>query len=245
MATALKKLELLSAKETALHELLTRVPDKTSDEYLSKAKVINKIWKQGVKSLKKKEKEEVDSEPTEHQVALTALELKDKEYSATYKFNTAKIAKTALRALADDWITPEYGQKGGNTWRTHHGGPRGCFLITVDKQTKKATLWVASDNDTDLPDEMEGAEVVDESESDEGDREYLLTELELLIAGAGVSMPNLKAMDGAERSAHAAKCSADRSITAKAVSSLADKMGCSADENTKAKRLEWIMNEYI
>jgi hypothetical protein len=243
MATALKKLELLTAKETALHDLVTRIPDKTSAEYINKARAINKIWKQGVKALKKDD--QVDSEPTDHQVALTALELKDKEYSATYKFNTAKIAKTALRALADDWITPEYGQKGGNTWRTHHGGPRGCFLITVDKQTKKATLWVASDNDTDLPDEMEGAEVVDESESDEGDREYLLTELELLIAGAGVSMPNLKAMDGAERSAHAAKCSADRSITAKAVSSLADKMGCSADENTKAKRLEWIMNEYI
>mgnify|MGYP007086555388 CR=1 FL=1 len=92
---------------------------------------------------------------------------------------------------------------------------------------------------------MEGAEVVDESEEDEGDREYLETELELLIAGAGVSMTNLKAMDGAERSALATKCSADRSITAKAVASLADKMGCSTDENTKAKRLEWMMNEYI
>jgi hypothetical protein len=52
-------------------------------------------------------------------------------------------------------------------------------------------------------------------------------------------------MDAAERSTHAAKCSADRSITAKAVATLADKMGCPAEENTKGKRLEWVFNEYI
>ena len=52
-------------------------------------------------------------------------------------------------------------------------------------------------------------------------------------------------MDAAERSTHAAKCSADRSITAKTVASLAKKMGCPADENTKGKRLDWMFTEYI
>jgi len=73
----------------------------------------------------------------------------------------------------------------------------------------------------------------------------LEAELGLLIAGAGVSLANLKAMDAGERSTHAAKCSADRSIGAKTVASLAEKMGCSAEENTKSKRLEWVFNEYI
>ena len=87
----------------------------------------------------------------------------------------------------------------------------------MDKITKHAVLWAAASNETDLPDDMEGAEDVDEEEEeDEGDRENLEGELGLLIAGAGVSLINLKAMDAAERSTHAAKCSADRSITAKA-----------------------------
>ncbi len=43
----------------------------------------------------------------------------------------------------------------------------------------------------------------------------LEAELGLLIAGAGVSLSNLKDMDAAERSTHAAKCACDRSIGAK------------------------------
>jgi hypothetical protein len=73
----------------------------------------------------------------------------------------------------------------------------------------------------------------------------LEAELGLLIAGAGVSLANLKAMDAGERSTHAAKCSADRSIGAKTLASLAEKMGCDADQNTKLKRLEWVFNTYI
>ena len=69
-----------------------------------------------------------------------------------------------------------------------------------------------------------------------------LQELAVLIEAAGVS---LKEMDATARSAHAVKCSADRSITAKGVAAIAEKMGCSADENTKAKRLERVFNEYI
>jgi hypothetical protein len=244
MSAHVKMLELITAKDSSLDKLVQRVPNQESVEYLKQEKQINKIFKQGMKAIKKDAKE--DSEPTEHQMALADLQLKDQEYSVVYKFADAKTCKTAFRALADDWLTPAYGQHGGNTWRTHHGGPRGCFLITVDKISKQAVLWAAASNDTDLPDDMEGAEDVDaEEEDDEGDRENLVAELGLLIAGAGVSFANLKAMDAAERSTHAAKCSADRSISAKAVAALAEKMGCSAEENTKGKRLEWVFNEYI
>ena len=241
--SAIHMLELMASKDTSLDKLLTRIPDVDSAAYIKKEKEIMKIYKSGMRAIKKAAKEE--TEPTEHQMALGDLNLKEQEYAAVFKFADGKSCKAALRALSTDWLTPPYGLHGGNTWRSHHGGPRGCFLITVDKITKQAVLWAAASNETDLPDEMEGGEDVDEEEDDEGDREYLLTELELLIAGAGVSLINLKAMDGAERSIHATKCSGDRSITAKATATLADKMGCPAEENTKGKRLEWVFNEYI
>jgi hypothetical protein len=244
MSSQVKMLELITVKDGSLDKLIQRVPDTASVEYVKEAKLINKIFKQGMKAIRLAAKK--DNEPTEHQTALAELELKDQEYSAVYKFDDAKTAKTSLRDLADDWLTPQYGQHGGNTWRTHHGGPRGCFLITVDKITKQAILWAADSNETDLPDDMEGAEDVDDEEgNDAGDRADLEAELGLLIAGAGVSLSNLKDMDAAERSTHAAKCACDRSIGAKTLASLAEKMGCENEENTKLKRLEWIFNLYI
>jgi hypothetical protein len=52
----------------------------------------------------------------------------------------------------------------------------------------------------------------------------------------------IKEMGEAARKAHAAKCNGDRSIRATTeVSSLAEKMGCPQDENTKAKRLAWML----
>ena len=62
-------------------------------------------------------------------------------------------------------------------------------------------------------------------------------DIAVLIAGAGVSLASLKAMDETDHSAHTAKCLVDRSISAKSVTELALKMGCPTDENTKAKRL--------
>ena len=112
--------------------------------------------------------------------------------------------------------------------------------------TKQAILWAADSNETDLPDDMEGAEDVDEEDgNDAGDREDLEAELGILIAGAGVSVSDIKDMDAAERSTHAAKCACDRSIGAKTLAGLAEKMGCDADQNTKLKRLEWVFNTYI
>ena len=129
MSSQVKMLELITFKDGSLDKLIQRVPDTASAEYVKEAKVIKRIFKQGMKAIRLAAKE--DNEPTEHQTALAELELKDQEYSAVYKFDDAKTAKASLRDLADDWLTPQYGQHGGNTWRTHHGGPRGCFLITA------------------------------------------------------------------------------------------------------------------
>ena len=90
--------------------------------------------------------------------------------------------------------------------------------------------------------------VEDESPDDDddaGNHEEHEKDLAVLIAGAGVSLASLKAMDETDRSAHAAKCSVDRSISAKSVTELALKMGCPTDENTKAKRLQWVSISYI
>ena len=90
--------------------------------------------------------------------------------------------------------------------------------------------------------------VEDESPNDDddaGNHEEHEKDLAVLIVGAGVSLASLKAMDETDRSAHAAKCSVDRSISAKSVTELAKKMGCPIDENTKAKRLHWVFVSYI
>ena len=243
-SVAVKQLDLLTAKDEAMDALLVRHPDTDSVEYKKKAKLITQIFKQGNKSLKAQSAEE--HVPTEHQSAIADLKMKDKEYSEVYKFDDVKVCKASLRALATDWNTPPYGQHGGNPWRTHHGGPRGCFLIKVDKVTKIAVLCAADDNDHDLPDDMPGAQAVeDDDDDDAGDHEEHEKDLAVLIAGAGVSVASLKAMDIYDRSTHATKCSVDRSISAKSVTELALKMGCPTDENTKAKRLHWVFISYI
>ena len=70
-------------------------------------------------------------------------------------------------------------------------------------------------------------------------------DLALLIASAGKSIDEIKQMDEDARKAHALKCDSDRSIQAPEVSSLAAKMKCPEEENTKRKRLTWMFLDYI
>ena len=145
-----------------------------------------------------------------------------------------------LQELAPDWVTGKCGRHGGNKQRQHHGGPRGCFMITADKTTKIATLWVADTNTEDLPDDMDGArEISEDSEEEEEESENEST-LALLIASAGKTVADIKAMDDAAREAHATKCNADRGIKAQSIQVMALKMRCPETENTKGKRLLWI-----
>ena len=114
-------------------------------------------------------------------------------------------------------------------------------MITSDKTTEIATLWVADNNTEDLPDDMEGArELSDDSEPEEDDTSEDESTLALLIASAGKTVAEIKAMDEAAREAHAAKCTKDRAINAASIQVLALKMRCPEMENTKGKRLAWI-----
>ena len=51
----------------------------------------------------------------------------------------------------------------------------------------------------------------------------------------------VKEMNEAARLAHAVKCSADRGIKAPDVTALAVKMACPQEQNTKEKRLKWML----
>jgi hypothetical protein len=169
--------------------------------------------------------------------------LTHKTYSKIYQFDTIEIATASLRALSDDWVTGASGRHGGNKVRQHHGGPRGCFLITADKRTKIATLHVADTNDQDLPSDMDGANEIEES--DEEDDDVNESSLALLIAAGGQTLQQVKGMDEAARKAHASKLNSDRSVKATDVTELAEKMGCPTTENTKLKRLTWMLVKYL
>ena len=245
-SVAEQQLALLTAQGVALAQALKDSgDDKDSSIYQLRAKVINKIFKQGMKELKKEGS--AKKVRTEHAKALDELDLLNKEYSKAYEFENLAAAQTALRSLLDDWVTGKSGRHGGNKQRQHHGGPYGCFMITTQKQTGIATQWVAGDNENDLPEDMEGAcEIEDGSENEAGVHD---ADLGLLIACAGVSIAQVKKMTDEEREAHAAKCAKEPSCKASDVLALAKKMKCPSEEgnvvlNTKAKRLVWILQSF-
>jgi len=51
-------------------------------------------------------------------------------------------------------------------------------------------------------------------------------------------------MTDEEREAHAGKCAKDSNVKAMDVTALAKKMKCPVEENTKIKRLVWIMQTF-
>lgn len=238
-----QQLALLTAKGTAEAQALAAANgDADSAAYQKASKRILQIYRKGLRALKAEDRE--DKEPTEKAQALAALDLTRQTYVKCYEFDSLDLAKSALRALDTDanWVTGKSGRHGGNKLRQHHGGPRGCFMITADKHTKIATLWAADNNAEELPDDMDGAREIDEEDGgEEEDDDENESALALLIASAGKTLADVKAMDAVAREAHAVKCNNDRTIRAADVTTLAAKMGCPADENTKAKRLTWML----
>ena len=235
-----RQLALLTQKSASLMQALSAAGGDAEDtSYKQQEALINKIYKKGVKRLRAESAE--DKELTEKAQALADLNLTGQTYAKAYEFDTVEQVQTALQELASDWVTGKCGRHGGNMQRQHHGGPRGCFMITADKTTKIATLWVADTNTEDLPDDMDGAREISE-DSDEPEEEESENEgtLALLIASAGKTVADIKAMDDAAREAHATKCNADRAIKAAAIQVMALKMRCPETENTKGKRLSWI-----
>ena len=59
-----------------------------------------------------------------------------------------------------------------------------------------------------------------------------------------MSIPDIKKLTDAEREAHAAKCAKDSNCKASDVTALAKKMKCPGEENTKVKRLVWILQSF-
>jgi hypothetical protein len=237
-----RQLSLLTAKGVAEAQALSAADGNTdSVDYKRQMKKVLQIYKQGCKALRAEARE--DKEPTAKAQALRNLDLTNQDYTKRYVFDTLEAAQTALRALDTDanWATGKSGRHGGNKTRQHHGGPRGCFMITTDKTTKIATLWAADSNSQDLPEDMDGAREVDDEDSMSEDEHENESALAVLIASAGKSLAEIREMGEAARKAHAAKCNHDRSIRATEVTSLAEKMGCPQDENTKAKRLAWML----
>ena len=215
--------------------------DFESTDYKKAMKSISKTYNQGMKLLRTERR--AAREATPHEQALAELDLTNQTYSAIYQFDTIKIAAASLRALSDDWVTGASGRHGGNKQRQHHGGPRGCFMITANKHTKIATLYVADTNENDLPSDMDGAREIEVSEDDDDDVNE--STLALLIAAGGQALQQVKDMDEAARKAHASKLNGDRSVQAKDVTELAEKMGCPTTENTKLKRLTWMLVQYL
>ena len=236
-----QQLALLTVKVAAGAAALEAAKGDVDDAaYKKTCAMILKVYRQGVRSLKADARE--DKEPTDKAKALADLDLTNQEYKARYEFDTLDLAKAALRALDSHWVTGKSGRHGGNKERQHHGGPRGCFMIKADKVTKIATLWAAESNPQELPDDMAGAREIDsEGSGEEEDVEENESDVALLIASSGKTLADVKAMDAAACEAHAAKCNTDRAIRASDVTALAAKMGCPATENTKAKRLEWML----
>ena len=237
-----KQLALLTAKGVARAQALSAAGGNVEDaEYLKQMKTIEKIFKQGLKALRK---EKPPKELTEHAQALEDLDLLNQQYVKVCQFQSLDEAQTALRALATDWVTGKSGRHGGNKLRQHHGGPRGCFMITCNKTTLVAELWQAESNEDDLPDDMPGATEIEEEEEEAEEEDYLPA-VALLVASAGKSIQEITAMDKAGTDAHAVKCNADRSITARAVQDLAEKMGCPSVQKTKLQRLTWILFDCV
>ena len=235
-----KQLALLTAKGVAKDQALSAAKgDVHNAAYEKQIKAVDKIFRQGLKALRQ---EMPPKELTEKAQALEDLDLLNQTYSAVFEFNTLKEAQAALMSLASDWLTCKTGRHGGNKYRQHHGGPRGCFLITCNKTTNMARLWQADDNAEVLPDGMPGARDID-SDPDDDEHEDHSPVLALLTACAGKSVTEIKAMTQADRESHATKCTAERGITAKDVQALAEKMGCPAEENTKLKRLTWMFKD--
>ena len=59
-----------------------------------------------------------------------------------------------------------------------------------------------------------------------------------------MSIAQVKKMTDEEREAHAAKCAKEPNCKASDVLALAKKMKCPGEENTKAKRLVWILQSF-
>ena len=134
------------------------------------------------------------------------------------------------------------GRRGSTTTQSYHGGEKGKYKITCDKNGDgTAYLWAAMTNSTSLTaDDLDGAkELKEEEEEDEDDQDDEL--LDTVIVSAGKTVDQIKAMPALEKKKHARDlCNKNRSISVQSVIELATKMGCPSEYTTNQKAYECI-----
>ena len=143
------------------------------------------------------------------------------------------------------WVTSKSGRRGSTKTRSYHGGEKGKYKITCDKNGDgTAYLWAATTNDTSFSvDDLDGAQELEDEgeEEDEDDQDdELLDELDTVIVSAGKTVDQIKAMHALEKKKHADLCNKNRAISATSVSELATKMGCPPEYTTKLSKLGWM-----
>jgi hypothetical protein len=98
------------------------------------------------------------------------------------------------------WVTSKSGRRGSTKTRSYHGGEKGKYKITCDKNGDgTAYLWAATTNDTSFSvDDLDGAqELEDEGEEEDEEEEQddeLLEELDTVIVAAGKTVDQIKMM---------------------------------------------------
>ena len=151
------------------------------------------------------------------------LNLPGEDYEKIAVFDSYDEAHLAQGVLWDKggWVTSKSGRRGSTKTRSYHGGEKGKFKITCDKNGDgTAYLWAAMTNSTSLTaDDLDGAkELEEEEEEDEDDQDdELLDELDTVIVAAGKTVDQIKMMHVMEKQKHAEACNKNRSISATSV----------------------------
>ena len=193
--------------------------------------------------LRKKEKEALGKALSAKCQEVEDMGLPDEEYEKLCMFDSHKEGQDALWDVGG-WVTSKSGRRGSNKSQSYHGGEKGKYKITCDKNGDgTAYLWAATSNSTSLTaDDLDGAKELEEEEDEDNDDQddELLEELDTVIVSAGKTVDQIKAMHAVEKKKHADVCNKNRSISAQSVNELATKMGCPSEYTTKLSKLGWM-----
>jgi len=212
--------------------------------YLKAEADAEKMWSKEMAKLRKREREASGKPLSATLQKVEDMGLQNEEYEKICMFDSYEEGQDALWDKGG-WITSKSGRRGSNKAQSYHGGEKGKYKITCDKNGDgTAYLWAATSNSTSLTaDDLDGAKELEEEEEDEDNDDQddeLLEELDTVIVSAGKTVDQIKAMHALEKKKHADVCNKNRSISAQSVNELATKMGCPSEYTTKLSKLGWM-----
>ena len=109
-----------------------------------------KMFKKEMAKLRKKEKEASGKALSEKLQQVEDLNLTGEAYEKIAVFDSYEEAQGALWDKGG-WVTSKSGRRGSTKTRSYHGGEKGKYKITCDKNGDgTAYLWAATTNDTSL-----------------------------------------------------------------------------------------------